>query len=369
MPVGTQGSVKAVSPHDLKAMGAGMLLSNTYHLSLRPGPDVISKLGGLHKFMAWDGPILTDSGGFQVFSLARLRKVTFEGIHFQSHLDGSEHFLSPEEAIRIQEALGADIIMALDHCAAYGESPQVVREAMERTHAWALRCKAAHHRPDQALFGIVQGGFSPEWRRESAKLITSLDLPGYAIGGTAVGEPKSLMWKMVAITVPLLPEDRPRYLMGVGSPEDLVEGVARGIDMFDCVLPTRIARNGALLTREGRANLRSARFREHGGPVEEGCDCYTCQHFSLAYLHHLFKAEELLVYRLVTIHNLRFVLRLMEEMRRAIVDGSFAEYRRRFLASYRPVDEAVAQEQKRRWRLFNLSKPPPSEANTDGDGA
>ena len=365
MPVGTQGSVKALGPDDLKALGARVLLANSYHLSLRPGIEVIRSLGGLHRFMSWEGPLLTDSGGFQVFSLARLRKVSHEGIHFRSHLDGSEHFLSPELAIRVQEELGVDIIMALDHCPSFGEGEEVILDAMERTHSWALRCKEAHRQPAQALFGIVQGGFSDSLRRESARFISSLDFSGYAIGGLAVGEPKELMWSMVDTTVGLLPLDRPRYLMGVGSPEDLVEGVAQGIDLFDCVLPTRIARNGALLTRRGRVNLRNARFREQAAPVESDCDCYTCQTFSAAYLQHLFKSEELLAYRLATIHNLRFLLRIMKELRRAIWEGTFEHYRCEFLAHYLPVDQEVREEQKRRWRLFQQSKsPPPADADS-----
>jgi len=365
MPVGTQGTVRALGPDDLQAIDAPIILSNTYHLLLRPGVEAVHELGGLHAFMAWNGPLLTDSGGFQIFSLARLRKITDEGVQFQSHIDGSKHFLSPEGAIQAQEALGADIIMTLDHCPGYKDPPATVRDAMKRTHQWAARSREVHRDTQQApstgsgqaLFGIVQGGFDPAFRRESAQFLVSLDFPGYAIGGLSVGESKKLMWELVECTVEQLPADKPRYLMGVGSPEDLVEGVARGIDMFDCVLPTRIARNGALFTPEGRANLRNGRFRQQATPVDPSCDCYACRTFSAGYLHHLFKCDELLAYRLATIHNLRFLIRQMQEIRQSILSGTFEAYRRDFHARYKPVEEDLRHDQKDKWRLFNLSKP------------
>ena len=349
MPLATQGSVKALDPSDLKAIGAAMLLGNAYHLYLRPGPQVVEKLGGLHRFMKWDGPILTDSGGFQIFSLGHMCRLNDEGVTFRSHIDGSEHFLTPERAIEIQETLGADIIMALDECAPYVAPLPALREAMERTHRWAERCLQRHIRKDQALFGIVQGGTLPELRRESAKALVAMNFPGYAIGGLSVGEPKEQMYAISKETAALLPPDKPRYLMGVGSPEDLVECVSHGIDMFDCALPTRTARNGGLLTRQGRINIRNARFKSANGPVDADCDCYTCRTFSAAYVHHLFKCEELLAYRLATIHNLRFVLRLMEQIRTAITGGSFPEFREAFGATYKPTDDEIRTIQKKKW--------------------
>ncbi len=337
MPLATQGSVKALAPDDLSAIRARILLGNTYHLYLRPGIEVIKRLGGLHRFMAWEGPLLTDSGGFQVFSLGPLRRVNDEGVLFRSHIDGSEHFLTPELAIEIQEGLGADIIMVLDECPPYSENARLISEAMHRTHVWAERCLGRHHRRDQALFGIVQGGTSIPLRKESAEYLVSLDFPGYAIGGLSVGEPKDLMYLVARETAGLLPLDKPRYLMGVASPEDLVECISCGMDMFDCALPTRIARNGALFTRHGRANIHNSRFKTQDRSVDPDCDCYTCRTFSAAYLHHLFKCEELLAYRLATIHNLTFILRLMEEMRRAIIEGSFLKFKESFLANYKPA--------------------------------
>jgi len=356
MPLATQGSVKALDSDDVRGLGADIILGNTYHLYLRPGMEVIWKFGGLHRFMAWKGPILTDSGGFQVFSLGHLRQINDDGALFRSHIDGSEHFLTPEKAIEIQEKLGADIIMAFDECAPHPASPEHVRAAMERTHRWAERCLARHQRNDQALFGIVQGGTSVELRAQSASFLVSLDLPGYAIGGLSVGEPKDLMYSVVRETADRLPESKPRYLMGVGSPEDLVECVSYGIDMFDCALPTRIARNGALFTRKGRANIRNARFKKQASPVDRTCGCYTCRTFSAAYLHHLFKCEELLGYRLATIHNLRFILKLMEDIRAAILSGTFAEFKEDFLAHYQTVDEAVRTSQKQKWLLAQRSQ-------------
>ena len=359
MPVATQGSVKALDPGDLEALGATIVLGNAYHLYLRPGSEAIRKLGGLHAFMAWPRPILTDSGGFQGFSLAHLRKITEDGITFKSHLDGSIHELTPESAVQHQEQMGADVIMPLDVCPPAGASGQEVEKAVDRTGRWAVRCVEAVSRPDQMLFGIVQGGRFPELRQRSAGFLTSLDLPGYAIGGVSVGESKEQLYETSAATAALLPSEKPRYLMGVGSPEDLVEAVAAGIDMFDCALPTRIARNGALFSRNGRANVYSAPFRDQEGPVEDGCDCYGCRTFSAAYVHHLFRSKELLAYRLASIHNLRFVLRLMEEMRAAIVDGSFQTYKKRFEETFVPPDQTVRQEQREKW-LRAQGRPPRS---------
>ena len=349
LPVATQGSVKALDPADLVGVGATIVLSNTYHLYLRPGVDVVKDLGGLHAFMGWDGPVLTDSGGFQGYSLERLTKITDEGIRFTSHIDGSVHDFTPEVAVRHQEALGADVIMTLDVCLPAPSERSDVRGAVKQTSRWAARCMAARRRQDQQLFGIVQGGLDPDLRRRSAEEITSLGFDGYAIGGLSVGESKAEMYEIAGFSADLLPAGAPRYLMGVGSPEDLVECVGRGIDMFDCALPTRGARNGSLFVPEGRVNIRSSRFRGADRPVQEGCDCYTCEHFSTAYLHHLFKAKELLAYRLATLHNLRFVLRLMEEMRRAIGAGRFGSYRTAFLDRWVPTDEEVRRQQKSKW--------------------
>ena len=349
LPLASKGTVKTLSPDELHSIGTRVILGNTYHLYLRPGVEVIKKVGGLHRFMAWEGPILTDSGGFQVVSLAHLRRVTDEGVVFRSHIDGSEHFFTPELSVEVQEALGADLIMAFDECPPYSKEIRPVREAMRRTHGWAERCLKRHQRQDQALFGIVQGGIFPELRRESVEFLRGLDFPGYAIGGLSVGEPKELTYSVAEQTAAWLPADKPRYLMGVGSPEDLVECVAYGIDLFDCALPTRIARNGALLTRRRRINLRNASFKALDEPIDPGCDCYTCHHFSAAYLHHLFKSEEMLGYRLATIHNLRFIIRLMEEIRQSILEGNFPQFRENFLRHYQPVDEEMRREQKQRW--------------------
>ncbi len=349
MPVGSGAVVKTLTPEEVRGIGFRMVLANTYHLYLRPGIDLIEKAGGLHKFMDWDGAILTDGGGFQVFSLSPLVKLNEEGVKFRSHIDGSEHFLTPELAVEYQEALGADVIMALDECSAYGDSLEKVEQAMARTNRWAERCRKAHDRKDQALFGIVQGGVYPDLRRRSVEYLTALDFPGYAIGGLSVGEPKERTFKMVEETAALLPENRPRYLMGVGSPEDLVECVGRGIDMFDSALPTRVARNGSLFTPKGRRNIRNAGFSRMESPIDASCDCYTCRHFSAAYLHHLFKAEELLVYRLATIHNLKFLSNLMRKMRDSILDGTFGSFRSEFLANYQPTNEQTRVEQKEKW--------------------
>jgi queuine tRNA-ribosyltransferase len=350
VPVATQGSVKAVDPADLRAMGATMVLANAYHLYLRPGVDVVQRLGGLHGFMGWDGPIITDSGGFQGFSMERLREITEDAIVFKSHIDGSTHTFTPEAAIGYQETLGADIIMPLDVCVPSHSDRPAVEAAVERTGRWAARSLRVHSRHGQTLFGIVQGGLLPDLRERSAALTTSLGFPGYAIGGLSVGESKSEMYEVTAHTTQLLPAEAPRYLMGVGSPEDLVECVARGVDMFDCVLPTRIARNGALLVSEGRVNIDTSPHKSRDTPIEVGCDCFTCGSFSAGYLHHLFRAKELLAYRLASIHNLRFVLRLMEEMRSAIVGRRFEAYRTAFLERFVPTDEETRRTQKRRWR-------------------
>ena len=349
MPVATQGSVRAVDPIDLKALGTNIVLGNTYHLYLRPGIEMLDRFGGLHDFMKWEGPILTDSGGFQGFSLEHLRKIDDDGILFKSHIDGSMHKFTPEFTIHAEEMIGADIIMPLDMCVAADASRDVVEQALERTTQWEARCQQAHTRDDQLLFGIVQGGLFEDLRRRSVDEITSLGFPGYAIGGLSVGEPKPEMYAMTEMTAGLLPFDSPRYLMGVGSPEDLVESVASGIDMFDCVLPTRIARNGALFSNGGRINIYAAPHRSRDEPLEPDCDCYTCQTFSAAYLHHLFKAKELLGYRLATIHNLRFILRMMEQMRDAIIEGTFQEYRHQFHERFEPPDQHVRTEQRQKW--------------------
>jgi queuine tRNA-ribosyltransferase len=349
MPVGSQATVKTLTPEDVKGLGFNMLLCNTYHLYLRPGVDVIKKLGRLHKFMAWDGAILTDSGGYQVFSLSPLCKITDAGVTFRSHIDGSEHFLTPELAVKYQEALVADVIMALDECSAYGDSKEKIKKAMERTHRWAERCLKTHKKKEQALYAIVQGGMFPDLREESAKYLTELNFPGYAIGGLSVGEPKEVTMPLVEQTAALLPKDKPRYLMGVGSPEDLIESVARGVDMFDCALPTRIARNGALFTRKGRINIRRAVYAKIDKPVDPSCDCYTCRTFSAAYLSHLFRAEELLALRLATIHNLRFIHNLMQDARNAILDGTFDRFAGKFLSEYKTTDEETRVAQKGKW--------------------
>lgn len=335
MPVGTQATVKAMTPEELKEIGSQIILSNTYHLYMRPGHDLIERAGGLHKFMNWDKPILTDSGGFQVFSLGPLRKIKEEGVEFRSHLDGSKHFLSPEKATEIQNALGSDIIMAFDECAPYPADRQYVKNSLERTTRWLERCKAAHKYPEkQALFGIVQGGMYKDLREQSAKEITAIDLPGYAIGGLSVGEPKDMMYEVLDYTVPLLPEDKPRYLMGVGSPDDLLEGVLRGIDMFDCVLPTRIARNGTAMTSQGKVVVRNASYAEDFTSLDSECDCYTCKNYTKAYLRHLIKCNEILGARLLTIHNLHFLLKMMENVREAIKEDRLLDYKKDFFEKY-----------------------------------
>jgi len=321
-PVGTLATVKTLTPAQVDELGATLVLANSYHLYLRPGDDVVSELGGLHRFMRWPRPLLTDSGGFQVFSLSQTRKIDDDGVTFQSHIDGSTHRFTPQRAIRIQENLGADIIMAFDECSDPNDHAYS-RIAMERTHRWAEICVRAKRRADQALFGIVQGGVNPDLRAESARFIASLDTPGIAIGGLSVGETKAEMHAMLDVVTPLLPEDKPRYLMGVGTPEDLIDGVRRGVDIFDCVLPTRLARHNAAFSSEGRLNLMNASFARDERPLDQDCDCYTCRTFTRAYLRHLVVAKELLAGTLLSIHNLRALIRLVDEMRGCIIDGTF----------------------------------------------
>ncbi|PTX55340.1 queuine tRNA-ribosyltransferase [Melghirimyces profundicolus] len=335
MPVGTLATVKTMSPEELKEMGSGIILANTYHLFLRPGHEVVREAGGLHSFMNWDRAILTDSGGFQVFSLSDLRKITEEGVSFRSHLSGEPLFLSPEKSMEVQNALGADIIMAFDECPPYPAERDYVKASTERTYRWLKRCVKAHGRKeDQALFGIIQGGMHRDLREESARQITSVDLPGYAIGGLSVGEPKEMMYEALEWTTPLMPEDKPRYLMGVGSPDALVEGVIRGVDMFDCVLPTRIARNGTTMTSQGRVVVRNAKYARDFSPLDPECDCYTCRNYSRAYLRHLIKSDETFGLRLTTYHNLYFLLKLKEQVRRAIKEDRLLDFRDRFFEQY-----------------------------------
>ncbi|MCB8928538.1 MAG: tRNA guanosine(34) transglycosylase Tgt [Ardenticatenaceae bacterium] len=332
-PVGTQATVKAIRPSDLHELGASLILSNTYHLYLRPGDELVHELGGLHNFMQWDGPILTDSGGFQVFSLSDTRKIDADGVTFQSHHDGSRHRFTPESSIAVQENLGADIIMAFDECPPPNDY-DYVKQSLTRTHPWLERCLAAKKRDDQALFGIVQGGIFADLREESGRFVTSLDLPGYAIGGLAVGETKPQMHAVLDVLHPILPQNKPRYLMGVGAPEDLVNGVMRGVDIFDCVLPTRLARHGSAFVLGGRINLRNAQFSRDPQPIAEDCTCYTCQNFSRAYLRHLVKANEILGHVLLSTHNLHFLINLMAQMREAIRKGTLAQFGADFLQHY-----------------------------------
>ena len=353
MPVATQATVKGLTFDEVRSLGAETVLSNAYHLYLRPGVPRVQDAGGLHRFMGWNGPTLTDSGGYQAFSMGSLRRVNDDGIAFQSHVDGSRHFFTPESAILNQHGIGADIIMCFDQCVFSAGEPAAVREAMERTHRWAQVCHDTHaaspNSERQALFGIVQGGTISELRAESTDYVTAIPFDGYAIGGLAVGETKAEMHDVTRQVCAGLPADKPRYLMGVGSPEDLVNSVALGVDMFDCVLPTRVARNGALFTPTGRVNIANRRYAEQDAPLDDACDCYTCRNYTAAYLRHLFKAREMLGPRLASIHNLRFILRLMAEMRDAISAGHFTEYRANFLATYRPTDENRRQSQKHRW--------------------
>ena len=333
MPVGTQATVKALTPEELEAAGAQIILSNTYHLYLRPGTEIIGRFDGLHRFMHWDHPILTDSGGFQVFSLAKLRKLSEEGYQFQSHIDGSRHMLSPEKSVEVQICLNSDILMCLDQCLEHPATHEQAVEALELTTRWAKRCKTfwgERTERQNSLFGIVQGGMFADLRKRSAEEIVGLDFPGYAIGGLSVGEPKELMMEIATHTLPLLPVNRPRYIMGVGTPEDLVELVGMGADMFDCVMPTRNARNGQLFTSQGTINICNTRFREDEGPVDPMCDCYTCRHYSLAYLRHLYTAREILAYRLNTIHNVHYYVNLVKAMREAILAGTFDDFRNVF---------------------------------------
>jgi len=334
MPVGTLATVKTLSPEEIKKMGAGVILANTYHLSLRPGADIVEKAGGLHKFMNYDGPILTDSGGFQVFSLAQNRKITEEGVYFRNHLNGDKLFFSPEVAIEIEEKLGADIIMSFDECIHYPADYEYVKASVERTLRWAKRGKDAHKREDQALFGIIQGSDFPELRKYCAEELIKIDFPGYAIGGTSIGEPKEVCLQMLDMTTPYLPIDKPRYLMGVGSIDYILEGVARGIDMFDCVLPTRIARHGALMTSRGRVNIRDAKYKEDFTPLDPECDCYTCKNYTKAYLRHLYVADETFGKRLLSYHNLRFLIRMMEQARLAIREDRFLEFKQQMIDQF-----------------------------------
>ena len=334
MPVGTSACVKAMTPREMEEIGTKILLSNTYHLHLRPGEDLIGEAGGLHRFMGWDKPILTDSGGFQVFSLAGIRKIKEEGVTFQSHLDGSKQFIGPEESMQIQETLGSDIAMAFDVCSPYPCDRETAKVNMERTHRWAERCKAYHTREDQALFGIVQGAFYKDLRVESAKTLRDMDFIGYGIGGLSVGEPKPVMYEMLDELMPYMPEEKPRYLMGVGTPDCFIEGVIRGVDMFDCVLATRIARNGSVLTSRGRVVVKNGKYAHDFSPLDEACDCYACRNFTRAYIRHLFNAKEITAGRLASIHNLRFLIHMMEEIREAIAEDRLLDYRKEFYERY-----------------------------------
>ncbi len=349
MPVASQATVKTLTSEEIREIGFGIILSNTYHLYLRPGIETIENLGGLHKYIDWDGGILTDSGGYQVFSLSRLRKLTDDGVVFRSHIDGSEHLFTPELAVQYQESLGSDIAMVLDECHPHDESYDKTQLSVKRTHLWAKRCLDIHNRDNQALFAIVQGGVYPELRRESAEYLSSLDFPGYAIGGLSVGEPKELTVEVIDATVPYLPVDKPRYLMGVGSPEDLFDGVSRGIDMFDCVLPTRVARNGSLFSAKGRINISNARFKRMEDPVDPQCNCYCCRNLSASYLHHLFNTKELLAYRLATLHNLTFISDLMKKIQICISESTFDSFKSEFLSGYQTTNQQVRQRQKEKW--------------------
>lgn len=335
MPVGTQATVKSMTSEDLEEMDANIILGNTYHLYLRPGQEIMEKAGGLHKFMHWDRPILTDSGGFQVFSLNDLRKITEEGVEFCSHLDGSRHFMSPEKSIDMQNTIGADIIMCFDECAPADADYEYTKKSMEMTTRWAKRCKDAHRRPDdQALFGIVQGGMYEDLRAESVRGLTEIDFPGYSIGGLSVGESKDTMYRILDATVPLFPKDKPRYLMGVGSVDALLEGVIRGVDMFDCVLQTRIARNGTAMTSQGKVVVRNATYKEDFTPLDPECDCFVCRNYTRAYLRHLVKCNEILGARLLTYHNLYFTLKLMEKVRNAIMEDNLLAFKESFFQKY-----------------------------------
>ena len=336
MPVGTKATVKSLTPEELKEAHSGIILSNTYHLWLRPGEDIVDKAGGLHKFMNYDGPILTDSGGFQVFSLVKNKEkdITEEGVHFKSHIDGSKLFLTPEKSIQIQNKLDSDIAMSFDECPPYPVSYEYMKKSVERTLRWAARGKKAHSNPNQSLFGIVQGGEFEDLREYSCKETVKLDFDGYSIGGTSVGEDKDTMYKMIDYSIKYLPTDKVRYLMGVGDPIDIIEGVIRGVDIFDCVLPTRIARHGQAFTRKGKINFNNAKYKEDFSPVEEGCDCYTCKNYTKAYIRHLITTDEMLGGRLLSIHNIRFLIKLTEELRDAIKENRVLEYKEEFLSKY-----------------------------------
>lgn len=335
MPVGTQATVKTVTPEELEEMGAQIILSNTYHLFLRPGTELIHEAGELHRFMNWNKGILTDSGGFQVFSLGAMRKITEEGVYFRSFLDGSKQFLSPEISVRAQEDLGSDIAMAFDECIPYPADYEYARKSTERTTRWAKRCIKAHQRTDRGIFGIIQGGMYKDLRKQSAMEISSLPFDGVAVGGLSVGEPHDLMYDILEETTQWMPKGKARYLMGVGTPDCLVEGVARGVDMFDCVFPTRVARNGMAMIHTGRMNMKNKQYERDFHPIEESCGCYTCRNYTRAYIRHLYKSEELLAFRLVTIHNLYFLLQFMRDMREAIVQGNFSEFREHFMEHYK----------------------------------
>jgi queuine tRNA-ribosyltransferase len=337
MPVGTQGAIKALLPEEAKALGAEIILSNTYHLYLRPGHELIRSLGGLHKFMNWPGPILTDSGGYQIFSLGDLMKIKEEGAYFHSHIDGGRHFISPETAVEIQEALGSDIMMCLDECTPYPATPKQAEKSLAITLKWAQRSKAAKTSPHQALFGIIQGSIYPDLRKRAQEEMQAIGFDGYALGGLSVGEPKEIMMNIVEGITPLLPAHQPRYLMGTGTPEDIVESVTRGIDIFDCVIPTRCARNGLLFTNQEKIVIKNARYRTDEAPVDSTCDCYCCKNYSRAYLRHLFMAREILAMILNTIHNIRYYMRLMEEIRSAIMDGQYLDFRNHFFKTGQPM--------------------------------
>ena len=334
MPVGTQATVKAMSPRELKEIESQIILANTYHLYLRPGDELIKEAGGLHKFMSWDRPILTDSGGFQVFSLSDLREIKEEGVYFSSHLDGSKHFISPEKSMQIQKNLGSDIVMAFDECPPYPAERDYVKKSLERTIRWAERCKKEMESSNQALFGIIQGGVYPELRKRSVEEMKKFDFPGYSIGGLSVGEPKEEMYKMLEYTTPIMPRNKPRYLMGVGTPEDLVEGIYHGIDMFDCVMPTRIARHGQVFTSKGRMTVRNAQYKDDFTPLDEDCSCHVCQNYSRGYIRHLIKRNEILGVRLTTYHNLYFMLNLAEKIRESLRNDNFIEFREEFYHNY-----------------------------------
>lgn len=353
MPVATQATVKGLTPDELVSVGVQMVLSNAYHLYLRPGTGLIRDMGGVREFMGWRGPVLTDSGGFQAFSLGSLTKVFSGGVVFKSHIDGSEHTFTPETSITHQIEIGSTIAMCLDHCVAFPATRDEVERAMKRTHEWAYRCKVAKEfadpKSDQALFGIVQGGMFEDFRKESVEYLKTLKLDGYAVGGLAVGEDKETMYGVTKLIGNLMDKDKVRYLMGVGSPDNLVETVATGMDIFDCALPTRVARNGALFTSAGRVDVTNQKFSAKGGPIDELCDCYTCINFTVGYIHHLFKAKELLGLRLGSLHNVRFIVKLMENMRKSIIDGTFNSFVSKFRSQYRPTDELVRVANKQAW--------------------